>query len=183
MNQDNRYDNYTQLLGKVEALFHAVVSRHPVRFSCAKGCYGCCQPGLTVFSVEMAYINSWIEKNKDVALKIKDTSQMLMDPSFCRLLDKNGDCSIYEARPMICRSHGMPISWAENGADQSSAEERDVCPLNFQGVDLNSLDRSDVLSLDKLNVLLSLIDRQFDPDNAGARHTLDELAAIDTQKR
>ncbi len=77
---------------------------------------------------------------------------------------------IYDARPLICRSHGMPISWVEE-----SQESRDCCPLNFQTFDLDELDHADVLSLDKVNRLLSLIDREFDPAKAGTRTIIKDL--------
>jgi hypothetical protein len=67
----------------------------------------------------------------------------------------------------------MPVSWG--ASEEGSQEERDVCPLNFEGVNLQSLSKMDVLSLDKLNVLLSLINRQFDEENAGSRLELKEI--------
>ena len=54
-------------------------------------------------------------------------------------------------------------------------ENRDVCPLNFKGTDLETLDSRFVLSLDKLNMLLSLVNRQFDSTKSNERI---ELAAL-----
>ena len=172
MNKDSRYDNYTQLLAKVDAMFEAVRARHADKFQCASGCVGCCQPGLSVFNVEARKIGEWIDEHPDVVAKIQDKTLMLDDPDYCHLLDRKGRCTIYEVRPMICRSHGMPISW---GGDEENPEERDVCPLNFEGEDLNNLPKSDILSIDKLNILLSLINRQFDPDLAEKRVLLREV--------
>ena len=94
-------------------------------------------------------------------------------------IDREGRCSIYEVRPMICRSHGMPVSWKADDALQSGdlqgVESRDVCPLNFDGVDLSVLPKTDVLSLDKLNIVLSLINRKFDEEKSGMRFSVEEL--------
>lgn len=85
---------------------------------------------------------------------------MRSDGLACAFLDKDGCCSVYEARPIICRSHGAPVSWTEiDGLDK--AEMRDVCPLNFQDVNLESLDGQSVISLEKINTLLSLINRHY----------------------
>jgi Fe-S-cluster containining protein len=43
----------------------------------------------------------------------------------CAFLASNNRCSIYEHRPAVCRSFGMPIKWAEG-----TAEARDICELN-----------------------------------------------------
>jgi Fe-S-cluster containining protein len=173
MNQNNRYANYTQLLAKVDLMFNSVVERNPGQFQCQRSCYACCQPGLTISNIEATRIREWLSENADVFAKIRDSSTMMNDKNYCPLLDKSGLCSIYEVRPMICRSHGMPVSWG--ASEGGSQEERDVCPLNFEGVNLQSLSKMDVLSLDKLNVLLSLINRQFDEENAGSRLELKEI--------
>ena len=52
------------------------------------------------------------------------------DPTPCPLLDADGNCLVYEARPMTCRLHGLPhvdIS-GEVFSDQ-------WCTMNFIGED------------------------------------------------
>jgi Fe-S-cluster containining protein len=77
----------------------------------------------------------------------------------CSLLAANGECLIYEVRPIICRSHGAPVTYREGDVTR-----RDVCPLNFGG-DTTGLDPEDSLNLDLLNTLLALIARQFSDDD------------------
>ncbi len=174
MEKNNPYTNYTQLLEKVDEMFRRVQSRHQDKFSCRKGCHGCCAAGLTVSNVEVRWIERWLSDNPSRLQKILDGEKMLRHPHFCELLDEEGQCSIYEVRPLICRSHGMPISWKDEEAS-ADPESRDVCPLNFTGVDLNSLDQSDVISIDHVNVLLSLINRAFDEKLANERYALSEI--------
>jgi hypothetical protein len=73
----------------------------------------------------------------------------------------------------------MPVSWDADDAIQSDdpqgVENRDVCPLNFEGVDLSALPKTDVLSLDKLNILLSLINRKFDEEKSEGRFGVEKL--------
>lgn len=209
MDKHSRYNNYTQLLSKVDAMFAQVKARHEGQFQCIAGCFGCCQAGLTVSNVEATRISSWLSDHSAITAKIRDRSQMLNDPELCSLLDREGRCSIYEVRPVICRSHGMPVSFeempeeiggdvndhssyvltnsvastnseglepaSENSVNTKIDEQRDVCPLNFEGEDLGALAEADVLSLEKLNVLLSLINIQFDKQHAGNRVPLMDL--------
>lgn len=196
MIKHNRYYNYTQLLSKVDAMFLAAKERQVDQFQCMAGCIGCCQAGLSVSNVEGRRISDWLLENLTVAAKIRDRTQMLNNPDYCSLLDSAGGCSIYDVRPLICRSHGMPVSMEEGPEvipgdvnDHSkyvltsqTDELRDVCPLNFEGVDLASISREDVLSLEKLNVLLSLINIDFDKPHAGERVSLETLCNLPTPK-
>lgn len=176
MTKDNRYENYSQLLGKVDETFAGIVSRHKDRFSCAAGCFSCCRDGLTVSTVEASYIRDWLSKNDDVAVRISNLSEMMGRHNFCKFLSKDGLCSIYPVRPIICRSHGAPVSWKESDKAEKGPEEvRDVCPLNFKDIDIKNLEAQDVISLDKLNTLLSLINRHFTQSDDGKRTALADI--------
>ncbi len=175
MEQNNRYDHYTQLLEKVDLMFHGVQKRHADKFSCQRGCYGCCKPSLTVSFVEASRIAEWLKLNPAVLNRIQHRIAMLDDPDFCRMLDRDSACAIYEVRPLICRSHGLPVSWSEDDSVDGAKESRDVCPLNFDGFNLDDLSPQDVLSLDKINVLLSLINRAFDEERCDERVPLEHL--------
>lgn len=73
----------------------------------------------------------------------------------CSFLQKEGSCGIYELRPLVCRSHGAPLQWKE-----SENTYRDVCPLNFTGENIGKLSPNDVMNLDTINALLSLLLQQ-----------------------
>lgn len=170
MTKDNLYSNYTQLLVKVDEAFAAVSTRHSQSFSCGPGCFSCCRSGLSVLPVEAEYIKDWLQNNPAVKSMIKDKKTMMNAVSHCEFLDNKGCCVIYEARPIICRSHGAPISWTDpEQVPAVSKESRDVCPLNFKGEDIYALDGQDVISLDKLNTLLSLINRHITQSDDATR--------------
>ena len=177
MSQHNVFQNYAQLLTKVDEFFGSVYARNSAKFSCAKGCYGCCRAGLSVAKVESDYIRRWLYEHPGERAKIKDLSKMRNDPDFCRFLDADGACSIYEVRPIICRTHGTPVSWTEeDDPDSNKNESRDVCPLNFEGVNLKELQSQDVISLDKLNTILSVITRHYTQSNEVIRESLQSIA-------
>lgn len=66
-------------------------------------------------------------------------------------------CSIYESRPLICRTQGLPLLIeAEDGQP-----EVDFCPLNFTAEDaVDDLDEDHLVPLDDLNLKLALVNLQ-----------------------
>jgi Fe-S-cluster containining protein len=75
------------------------------------------------------------------------------EPVACPLLVDNR-CSIYESRPLICRTQGLPLLIeAENGE-----REVDFCPLNFtEAGAVDDLDEDHLVPLDALNLRLALL--------------------------
>ena len=164
---------YEQLSARVDAFHRRVRRAHPGALTCHAGCSMCCHQHLTVIGFEFKRIVAAV-----AALSAPQLSALAQrlgagreDPR-CPLLDAAGRCLTYEVRPMICRSHGVPIEVGEPSV-------RDVCPLNFvDGPDIEGLDDSLVLDVDRLNVMLGLIDR-FDGAGDGSRvDLLDGLAAL-----
>lgn len=51
----------------------------------------------------------------------------------CAFLDGEGRCRIYEERPYVCRTQGLPLRWIEEDDEGSAYEARDICPLNDEG--------------------------------------------------
>lgn len=48
-------------------------------------------------------------------------------PGACAFLDASGACRIYDERPYVCRTQGLPLRWLD---DEAGVEHRDVCELN-----------------------------------------------------
>lgn len=63
---------------------------------------------------------------------------------------------MYERRPVICRTHGLPLIITEEGE-----EGRDCCPKNFVGRGLDDLPRGDLLDLVHLNTMLVAVNTVF----------------------
>lgn len=66
-------------------------------------------------------------------------------------------CAIYESRPLICRTQGLPLLLkAEDGE-----AEVDFCPLNFTAESaLDDLEEDNLVPLDDLNLQLALVNLQ-----------------------
>lgn len=63
-------------------------------------------------------------------------------------------CMVYPARPVICRTHGLPIYMEKEGRAQV-----DFCPENFKTV--SELPREALLDIDHLNTLLIAVNQHF----------------------
>ncbi|MBX7082812.1 MAG: YkgJ family cysteine cluster protein [Nannocystaceae bacterium] len=154
-----------QLRRRVGDHFDAAVARTPEAFACRPGCSRCCGVRFGVFSVEADRIAAALRElaARDPAQRERVRAQG-RDPQHgaCALLIDDR-CSIYDERPLICRSHGLPVR---------SAGRVEVCPLNFVA---HEPPAPSVLALDALNAPLSVLARMWDP--GAPRVELAELAA------
>ena len=120
-----------QLRRRVDDHFAAAVQRSPGAFACREGCDACCHRRFSVFGVEAAALREALTAlaAADPPLRARIRAQA-DDPAAqgrCALL-VDGRCSVYAARPLICRSHGLPIAVE----DESGRVRVDACPLNFR---------------------------------------------------
>ena len=139
-------ENYRQLTSRVDALCNAIAANLGVQITCSEGCSSCCT-SITVFPVEAAAMRETLENLPDRQAEeiIRHVSEHAKGERCPLLLHHR--CLLYEARPIICRTHGLPIIYTTDGQRSS-----DCCPHNLTEVE--SLSGSSVIDLDKLNTLL-----------------------------
>lgn len=144
--------NYRNLVAKVDEHCRRVNHEYGNSISCRKGCDGCCRH-ITIFPVE-AFALAMALRNSPAAesARIRNMARAATAES-CPLLD-NGICALYQARPIICRTHGFPMLSGPQGE-----EALDFCPNNFKGV--ASFSATAVLNLDLLNATLAAINKVF----------------------
>ncbi len=155
--------SYGLLTDRVDAWSAERTDRFGSRLACTEGCAGCCQRALSVTALEAAIIGGWLDEH---GLAEPRPGEAYVDPlavldeseGACVMLDEAGRCRIYAVRPLICRTHGLPLAVP----DDDGALHGDVCPLSFEGgaglVDLASTDFLDVTTL---NVVLATLDLEF----------------------
>lgn len=153
MTVDDPLANYYALVAKVDELCNRIGKEFPDQLSCAAGCSGCCRH-LTLAWVEATALAAAIKRlpaNEAEALRFR--AQHAKSDGECPLLVDNR-CALYEHRPIICRTHGLPILTGDG-------EERsiDYCPLNFTGA--TSIPGRAVIDLERLNTLLDSVDTVF----------------------
>jgi hypothetical protein len=127
------------------SFFDKVSEKHATKMECKKGCSKCCQTDISVFEIESERIAEWFYAQDE--LTQKDLLEKWSGPNkegYCTFL-YDDQCTIYEARPLICRTQGLPLFL-------SSENALDYCPLNFKDGDPP---KEDWLNLERMNTLLS----------------------------
>ena len=153
-----------ELNAKVDAFFGRVQSRHGSDMQCDTGCSDCCHVQLSITGVEAAAIRdlvaTWpVERRRAIAVS--------REPSACAALDRDGRCTIYAARPLVCRSHGAPIRMLERSLPVVQS-----CFRNFARTEPDS---DCVLDQATLSALVLAVDRDAGGD--GSRIELASLIA------
>jgi Fe-S-cluster containining protein len=159
-NSEHRTSHLEALRARVDVFFVRVKDAHPGQMQCRRGCSACCQRDLRILPVEwepLAAAVLALAPEDHVAIRAAiDAGPRRGDQ--CVLLADDGSCRAFDARPLVCRSHGLPVRL---GAERTS------CQLNFLGT-LSSLPDADVLDQTQLSVTLGLIDRLTTPSPATA---------------
>jgi hypothetical protein len=170
-------ERLAELWQKVDAFFERVGGRYPGALACEPGCADCCKRELTVTSVEAARVERALGR-LDAAARADLAGRLKGDA--CVALREDGRCAIYEARPVVCRSHGLPLRFMEPAAEGRRAlPVLDACPLNFVGRDLAALDADCVLDQQTLSVMLGALDALHaqETGHPAVRRPLRELIA------
>ena len=164
---------YDELCGKVDAFHDRVVGAHKDALTCHAGCSQCCHQHLSVVPLEWHRIAVAVDSLPTAAREALKTRvhRGRQDPR-CPLLDDTGRCRVYAARPMICRTHGLPIRIGE-------PPRRDVCPLNFPtGPSLDKLDDTVILDVNRVNAMLGLMTQLSGEDPTDRVDLFDGLGAL-----
>ncbi len=166
-----------QLRARVDAHFDAAVARTPAAFACRLGCAHCCHQRFSVFEVEAAPLRAALavlahaEPRRRALIRDQGDDDAL---DHCALLI-DGACAVYGQRPLICRSHGLPLAVPDE-ADPSGPLRVDHCPLNFGPDEQGSPQpppRESLLILDAVNRPLSMLAQMWAPGDPRV-----ELAAL-----
>ncbi|APG23590.1 MAG: YkgJ family cysteine cluster protein [Syntrophotalea acetylenica] len=153
MPETKNLQNYHDLLTRVDQLCAAITARLKGHLVCHKGCDLCCRH-LSLFPVEaeaMAGAVAALPAPQQETLRLRALNAEPDGP--CPLLE-NHACLIYHARPIICRTHGLPVLSRINGQAMV-----DFCPQNCQNLDTLSGDR--MIDIDRLNAALAAVNAVF----------------------
>jgi uncharacterized protein len=146
--------NYRGLLVRIDGFWAQVASSCPGQLACQEGCDACCRH-LSLFWVEGAALGAALAQlSVDQVARIRQQARQASPAGACPLLHQ-GSCLLYSARPVICRTHGLPVLLS----DARGARQLDYCPENFRGV--ANLPSGTILDLEVLNTTLATINRLF----------------------
>ncbi len=150
---DDKLRNYRILLKKVDERCRAIKRDYRQHIACRKGCAECCGH-FSIFPVEAVALAEALRNLRPEQIEhIREKARNTTQESPCPLLEKRL-CLLYGIRPIICRTHGLPILYSHEGRTAV-----DFCPLNFRDVD--SIPGNAVIDLDRLNETLTYVNRLF----------------------
>lgn len=158
------FSAYHQFIRQVDELTAKLSARYSKHLVCRAGCSGCCHHHLSVFAVEAEEVRNAVEALTDeTRARVEEQARNVIEreakgePVACPLL-VDDRCSIYQSRPLICRTQGLPLLIeVEDGQP-----EVDFCPLNFTAPEaVDDLDEDHLVPLDALNLKLALVNLQY----------------------
>ena len=139
---------YKEILTKADEFFGSVTRAQSQNLQCGRGCSLCCYGLFEIGSGDVPVIAEGLAKlhpsrrrkiiRKAMGLIASSSHPNLRECSpeekeaffdrtasvACPSLSESGECQIYESRPLVCRTFGLPL---KNGEEYIG----DVCELNF----------------------------------------------------
>jgi uncharacterized protein len=142
-------ESYRQLVVKVDRFAAGVSERYAGQLACRRGCDACCTH-IGVSAVEaLALARAVSALPREEAEALRKRGALMREDAGCPLLEE-GVCLLYDVRPIICRTQGLPLLVTEE-----EGRRVDHCPLNFQEVE--TISGVAVLDLETLNQALAAI--------------------------
>ena len=141
-------DTYKRILDRADAFFSSVATSQPQNLQCGRGCSLCCHGLFEIGSGDVPLIadglaalhpsrrKAIIRRAVDIIAEsrhpnLRECSPIEKEEFFertastpCPNLSAEGACMMYEHRPLVCRTFGLPL---RNDAEYLG----DVCELNF----------------------------------------------------
>ncbi len=147
------FTNYKKIMANVDEFSRRILNAYPQDIVCNHGCSACCKQELHLLPVEFYYLQHYADCLQYADIRLSASSP---DTACCILLHNSG-CLLYEHRPIICRTHGLPLLITAEGQ-----QWRDCCPKNFhENTLLKNLPEQDLLHLERLNTILISVNRLY----------------------
>jgi len=162
---------YDELVRKVDAFFTRVLHKYSEHMRCAPGCDDCCRRDLSLYPFEVEKIvRAALRLEPAARARVLERSRLAVadDEAACPLLE-DGRCLVYDSRPVICRSHGLPLLVPDSG-------ELSVCALNFTRVP--EIDGDCVLDLTPVNQVMAVVNSLVCKQNASDHSRVGVSAAL-----
>ena len=141
-------DSYRRILQEADDFFGRVQDDQPQNLQCGRGCSLCCYGLFEIGSGDVPMIAEGLSrlhpaKRKKIVRRAVEIIEATAHPNLrecspeekeaffdrtseiaCPALSESGECQIYESRPLVCRTFGLPLR-------DGSQFIGDICELNF----------------------------------------------------
>jgi len=151
---------FATLQANASELFQKIQGRHGKQMRCSEKCSRCCEADFSVFSGEAQLI--W-EAFDRLSIDERQKKSQILSQNLPKTKGKcafliEGHCSVYEERPVICRTQGAPLCLND---EVKKTKSLTACSLNFDDpAGLPSTPESWV-DLNRLTELQSIAERFF----------------------
>jgi len=153
---------YTALLEKIDRRLQQMPA-----CACPAGCDLCCRLSFTLFPVEAFHLRgAFLRLPGAAAERVRRQAADPHAPGCPLLLD--GRCAVYEARPVLCRTHGVPFfRRGEGEAGPALYPGCEHLPLAAPAGPGSGTRKVPALDLDGINELLVRVNERFCRDGGG----------------
>lgn len=151
-NYNEFFIRYTKIRNEIDNISEKLGQKHKRHMKCSSGCDSCCMD-YSILPVEFYAIQNEMQQNVFIPDKLVPEKR---DELTCSFL-KNHICSIYSYRPVICRSHGLPLLFANEDGDW----ELSACELNFTNFNFTRFNLKNTFPQDTFNSRLFMLNKQF----------------------
>jgi hypothetical protein len=167
-------ERYVELAARVDAFFAKVLGRHRAEMACAPGCDACCHVRPTVTLVEADAVRAHLatlsaEERARIAARAAEPRE-----DRCAALEDDGRCAVYAARPLVCRSHGVPVRLR----DARSLPVVSACEKNFVARGPAAADADCILDQETLSTVLAAVDAAHARARGRPPGVREDLAAV-----
>lgn len=147
--EQKHFNEYAALIKEIDKISKKLSGMHSSHLQCKKGCDWCCMD-YRIFPLEFdAILNKLKEKEVDF-------QKEEVKGGACIFL-KDHACMIYENRPVICRTHGLPLLYMNDDNEW----ELSNCELNFTDFDFDGFNAENTFPMDRYNSKLFLLNRNY----------------------
>jgi len=151
MTERDFLQKYHDLVSRVDGEVGKMAELHGARLRCEPGCCRCCTIS-SVLPLEATLLRQAVGQLDDhVKKKIQSQAG---GPACPLLVDRL--CVVYRSRPLICRTHGLPIAYVDY---ERQAIEVSACPLNF--ADDYDFEQQELFFIDPFNGELSRLNEEY----------------------
>ena len=183
-------ERYLEMREAISARASELFDRYASQVRCRRGCWFCCDE-ITVLPIELEALRAWLSSNRvpepsrpdgtlhPPARRSVDRSRHGVFPSTeagrprCAFLGSAGECTVYGGRPVICRTHGLPLAYRVYEYDiqgrevaPEHPEYTDLwCDLNFPDLAEESapayFDANGRINMDEVNARIDTLNAEF----------------------
>ena len=174
--------DYERLVLKVDSTTAAVAERRAGDLSCRAGCAGCCHVELTLARVEAESVARAFASLDASARDAARARAEAASDGRCVMLDADDRCLVHAARPLVCRTQGLPLLYPEGVIPvdavllRTSRGDVTVCPLNFTDARPEAEDLVDAARIDTMLALVDRLDSESRGETIGERVAMRAIA-------